>query len=174
MSEAGIPPISENDDGSAERSSSRVMITTMLLLISGLILTSVILLHYAFDMQSNGDGSRISLFNFEGLIEQGRAWSAKSESIQAQEAAEPAEQEAGDSTVKRLFSGGSDGSVRWPKLKLSGFGKSSDAEGAFAIINGRHVLVNTYLDEVKLIEVRTYGAVVEYRGERKYLTVENK
>jgi hypothetical protein len=149
------------------------MLTTMLLLISVLIFSSVMLLRYASEKQSQSGNAHVSFFDFKRMVEQGRGWSEKVESIQSGDAAGSTEEDAQDSAVKRFFSGSSDGSVRWPKLKLTGFGKSSDAEGAFAIINGRHVLVNTYLDEVKLIEVRAYGAVVEYQGERKYLTVEN-
>lgn len=175
MSEAGIPPISGNEGEAAERSSPWIMLTTMLLLICVLILSSVTLLHYAVGMQSDSGGSGISFFDFETLIGQVREWSAQVEINRSRPASDQAGQEADGSAVKRFFSGSSDdGSIRWPKLKLTGFGKSADAEGAFAIINGKHVLVNTYIDEVKLVEVRTHGAVVEYRGERKYLTVQNK
>ena len=173
MSETSIPPISENDATTPERSSPWVMLITMLLLISGLILSSAMLLHYAIDMNTKDGGSRASLFDFAGMFRQSREWSTKATSEDIPDASVDEEQEAQDSAVKRYFSGNSDGTVRWPKLKLTGFGKSSDAEGAFAIINGKHVLVNTSLGEVKLIEVRTHGAVVEYRGERKILTLDH-
>jgi hypothetical protein len=174
LNEADIPPISENNGSAAERSSPWIMVSTMLLLICGLILTSATLLHYAAGMQPNSESSGVSLLNFKGLIEHGLQWSEQVKFNKSQSVPDQADQEEQHSTVKRFFSGSSDETIRWPKLKLTGFGKSSDAEGAFAIINGQHVLVNTYIDEVKLVEVRTHGAWVEYRGERKFLTLQNK
>jgi len=65
-----------------------------------------------------------------------------------------------------------DGSVRWPKLKLTGCGASADGSGGFAIINGRHVMIGETISKVTLVEVLPpQHAVVEYKGEQKKLTV---
>jgi hypothetical protein len=173
LSEIHIPPVSGNKDGIQERSSPWMMIFTLLLLISGFILSSVLLLNYDDSLQARHEGAGASIFELAAQFGQGGNRTMQTESEPIPEKSVEDEPEALDSAVRRFFSGGNDGSVRWPKLKLTGFGKSSDAEGAFAIINGRQVLVNTCIDDVKLIEVRTHGAVVEYRGERKMLTLDS-
>ena len=49
---------------------------------------------------------------------------------------------------------------------------ATDAEGGFAIINGKRVLVGTSIGDVKLVEILNHGALVEYKGEQKMLTVD--
>jgi hypothetical protein len=172
LSDTDIPSISENDATVRKRPSPWVMLITMLLIISGLIVSSALLLDYAADLYAQDEHADASPFDLDGLIEQGRKWSKQEKHENLPDASAPQEKEEHDSAVKRFFSGTDNETVRWPKLKLTGFGTSSDAEGAFAIINGRQVLVNTSIDEVKLIEVHTHGAVVEYKGERKILTLD--
>jgi len=62
--------------------------------------------------------------------------------------------------------------VRWPKLKVTGFGTSTDIDGSFAIINGQRVLLNHYINGVQLVEIRAHDIVVEYKGERRILADE--
>jgi len=169
------PPVHENDNMTPAPPSPWVMLISMLLLISGLILSSAMLVNYAMDGTEGASGK--SFFDFAKLMEEksefapeAQAAANKSETTKA--SSEPAATEASGSAVKKFFSGGGNGTVRWPKLKVTGFGKSADAESAFAIINGKHVLVNSYINEVRLVEIRTHGAVVEYKGEQKILPVE--
>ena len=75
--------------------------------------------------------------------------------------------------LSRLFGGRDDGAVRWPKLKLTAYGRSKDSDSDFAIINGRNILVNSYIGEVKLVVIQKHGALVEYRGEQRLITVEH-
>ncbi len=175
MTETSPPPLPETDNMTPEPSSPWVMLISMLLLISGLILSSAMLLHYAMDDKEGATWE--SFFDFAKLMEEGKEPSAKAQTTNTQ--GEP-KKESPESTApnpsglsfKKFFSGGGNGTVRWPKLKLTGFGTSADTEGGFAIINGKHVLVNTSIGEVTLVEVRAHGAVVEYKGERKILAVE--
>lgn len=62
--------------------------------------------------------------------------------------------------------------VRWPKLKVTGFGRSTDGKGGFAIINGEHVFLNQQISKATLVEVREHDVVVELEGEQKTLTVD--
>lgn len=172
------PPVPENDNTTPVSSSPWVMLITMLLLISGLILSSAILVHYAMDGKEGADGK--SIVDFSRLfLGEGKELSAESQAAekQAETATQPSDQAASnpsDSSFFRFFSGKKDdGTVHWPKLKVSGFGKSTDTEAGFAIINGKHVLVNSSIGEVKLVEIRAQGALVEYKGEQKVLTVES-
>jgi hypothetical protein len=152
------------------------MLITMLLLISGLILSSATLVHFAMDGKE-GEAWEAIVNSAAGG---GKEFSEKMQA--AGEPGEPVEEpsaatasSSSDSSIMRFFSGGGGGgksSVRWPKLKVAGFGKSTDTEAGFAIINGKHVLVNNFIGEVQLVEIRAHGAVVEYKGEQKVLSVE--
>lgn len=172
MTETSLPPVPETENMTPAPSSPWVMLVSMLLLISGLILSSAMLLHYALDGKEGTE--RNSLFDFVQLTVDGKKSSAKPQAAKTQGTSdnESSNPEASSSSVKTFFSGGGNGTVRWPKLKLSGFGTSSDTAGGFAIINGKHVLVNTSIGDVMLVEILAQGAVVEYKGERKILAVE--
>lgn len=177
MTETSTPPqIPENDNPS--QASPRVMLFSMLLLISGLILTSAVLIHYATDGQSELTWKSITdITRFVPEAKDPPAEPAAEQVAATQSTSSPSVvSHSTDSIMKKLFSGRNrdDGTVRWPKLKVTGIGKSSDAEGAFAIINGKQILVNTYIGEVKLVEIRTHGAVVEYKDEQKLLPVESR
>jgi hypothetical protein len=170
VSKTDLPPISDKDKPNDASSSSRTMLITMLLLITGLILSSAMMLHYAFDGGEEGG------IGFAGLLEQDGTWTGDSGKRPDEDAAGAPAGELtyapAESAVSRFFSPRDDGTVKWPKLKLTGFGKSTDAEGSFAIINGQQVMVSNYIGEVQLVEIRAHGAVVEYRGERRVLTVD--
>ena len=170
MTEPTTPLIPENDNDVPESSSPWVMLISMLLLIGLLTLSSALLMQYVVDKGGDADGNGI---DFAGFLAKGKALS---EGIQAEK--EPGEtptevqgSKASDPTVRNFFSGSS--TVRWPKLKLTGFGSSTDEEGGFAIINGTPVLLNTYIGDMKLVEIQAHGAVVEYKGEHKLLTVDH-
>ena len=169
------PPIPENDDTTPAPASPWVMLITMLLLISGLILSSAMLLHYAMDGKEGEAGNPAS--GFARLLEERKKLSVKVPTAGKQGASEnqPSEPTAANpsdsSIMKSFFGGGDDGTVRWPKLEVTGFGQSADAVSSFAIINGKHVLVDTYIGEVRLVEILPQGAVVEYQGEQKVVTI---
>ena len=62
--------------------------------------------------------------------------------------------------------------MKWPKLKLEGFGKSADGEGGFAIINGKQILVGGSIGDVKVLQIKTHGVLVELENEQRVLSVE--
>lgn len=171
---SNAPPIPETDKEAPQHTSPWIMLTSMLLLIAGLVLTSAMLVHYALERRSGADGSR---FDLSQLLEKGKTLSAQAKARVAESSKPKAaveEPETGKTTgmgMKRFFPGGN-GAVRWPKLKLTGFGKPTDGEGGFAIINEKHVLKEQEIAGVKLVEIRAHGVVVEYKGERKTLAVD--
>ena len=166
---SNTPPAPENDPAVSKASSPWIMLISMLLLIAVLILSSVMLVHYALG-GTEGEAGKPS-FSFAGLIEKGKALSVQPEpKAEQQEPESPPvaiDTKPSEQGMKRFFSG----DVRWPRLKLSGFGKGSGGKSDFAIINGEKVLVNTPINGVMLVEVLEQGVMVEYKGERKTLTV---
>lgn len=171
---SNTPPDPENDNDNPESPTSpRVMLITMILLISGLALSSVMFLNYAMDGREEGDQTMASAF--AKLMEKGKALIPEPEPMKNPK---PLEEEpletteiASGSSMMRFFSSEKPTVVRWPKLKLTGFGKGYNGQSDFAIINNEQILVGTPIDEVMLIEVLTQGVVVEYKGERKTLNV---
>lgn len=164
------PPVPENDNIPPEPASPWVMLISMLLLISGLILSSAMLVHYAMNGKDSAD--KESFFDFAKLMEAGKEFSTK---VQIREKPTTEENESVapiDSAVKKFLSGGENGSVRWPKLKLSGFGIPSNGKVGFAIINGKHVIVGSTVSGATLVEILDHGVRVEYKGETKTLIVE--
>ena len=171
---SNTPPDPENDNDNPESSTSpRVMLVTMILLIAALALSSVMLLNYAMDGQEEGGQTMTSAF--AKLMEKGKALVPEPQPMENPKPLEAESLEttktAADSSMMRFFSNEKSTSVRWPKLKLTGFGKGYNGQSDFAIINNEQVLVGTPVDEVMLVEVLTQGVVVEYKGERKTLNV---
>ena len=163
------PPMPENDNIATEPSSPWVMIISMLLLISLLVLSSAMLVHYAMDGK---EGTiKESVFEFAKLMEKGTESTARTEQAEG-EALAPATSNPSDSVIKKFFSGRGNGTVRWPRLKLSGFGIPSDGEVGFAIINGKHVVAGSTVNGATLVEILVHGVLVEYKGETKTLIVE--
>lgn len=153
------------------------LLVTLLLLIAGFLLSSAMLFHYGFkSLPSDGKPE----FNLA-------AWKAKmaatAEQLKKPEAPtqEPAEgkpvaagtkekPEAGG--INKLFAPHGD-RVKWPKLKLTGFGSSTDGKGGFAIINGKQYHPGQMIgDKVMVVEIRSLDVVVEYGGETRTLTVD--
>lgn len=170
------PPAPENDNITPASSPSPwVMVVSMLLLISGLILSSAMLMHYAMDGQEGTD--KESTFDFAKLMGKGKEFSAKAQTAEKQAATEnepPAamDSKSGDSVFKKFFSRGGGGTVRWPKLKLTGFGIPSGGEVGFAIINGKQVVVGGTVNGATLVKILEYGVLLEYKGETKTIIVE--
>ncbi len=157
------------------------MLITMLLLISVLILTSAMLMHYALEGKGGAEGT--DKFSFAKLLEKGKSISTQLATNQQQEVRQdepvtaaatptPTETKSTRFGFNRFFGGGGPKSVRWPKLKLTGFGQSADGEGGFAILGGKHVMEGSEIGGVRVVEIRTHGVVVEYKGEQKTLSLE--
>lgn len=163
-------PNPENNDTPQETTSPWVMIISMLLLISGLLLSSAMLIHHA----TNGENSSAKkpFFDFTNLMKKGMALSAKEKQPEQTETVkkEPAQPTA--SAVKKLLSSRNGGAVRWPKLKLTGFGAPTNSNTGFAIINGKHIIVGGTVNGATLTEILDHGVRVEYKGESKTLIVE--
>lgn len=164
MPETGSPD--EN-----ESSSPLIMLFTMLLLIAGFLFSSVLLLQQTY-YACNENGDRILDVEalsaaIQSMGEHTPSDSPREEIAQQQETSvSPLE------GLRQIVEGSSDGNVRWPRLRMTGFGKSSDGTEDFAIINGDLVHPGENAGKVTLVEVRARDVVVEYRGERKTLTVE--
>jgi len=170
------PPAPENDNITPASSSSPwVMVISMLLLISGLILSSAMLMHYAMDGK---EGTAMeSTFDFARLMEKGKGFPAKAQATREQTAIEnepptATDSKPVDSFFKKFFSGRGNGTVRWPKLKLAGFGTPSGGEVGFAIINGKHIVVGGTVNGATLVKILEYGVLLEYKGETKTIIVE--
>jgi hypothetical protein len=80
---------------------------------------------------------------------------------------QPEIEETAPSPFKNLFQKRDE--VKWPRLTVTGFGRVNDGTGGFAIINGEQVMLNNFIGDVKLVEVREHDIVVEYQGARKNL-----
>lgn len=150
--------------------SPKVMLVTMILLIAALMLTGTMMLYYA----STRDGQLVdaaekqndSSFSMSTLLEKVR----KPDDAAAANPTDITEPENGSSGFS-LFGNRSD-KVRWPKLKLTGFGTATDGSESFAIINNHHYHQGQLINgKITLQEVRDYDVVVVYMGETNTLTV---
>ncbi|MBT8043036.1 MAG: hypothetical protein HKP10_02455 [Kiritimatiellales bacterium] len=149
------------------------MLVTLLLLIAGLLLSSVLMLHYGY--KAGGEKMALPGVNFTELKEKGVAYQQQvtqpaSDDPVAQEPPQKTEQESGG--IGQLLAARGE-KVRWPRLRLTGFGRSSDGTGGFAIINNQQVFLGELIDgKAKLIEVRTHDVVVEYKGETRIISTD--
>lgn len=168
------PPISEEQVKIEEPRQHGTMLVTLLLLICGFLMASFMMLHYGFQAK-HPEGKSIG-FDLDALKEKGKVYAARLKAPEKPGEEAPPIQEAtthpDDSNIKKLF-GKLDGKVRWPKLKLTGFGSSADGTGGFAIINGKQVHPGQLIDKkARLTEIRSQDVVVEYMGETRTLTVD--
>ena len=166
------PPIQDSETVALEKHSPWVMLISMALLICGLLLASAMLFHYGLKGQAgteNGDGFDLSVLIVKSQEFMTKSQDEASDTMPDKALSDPSAKSTG---VRTFFSTSNDGSVKWPKLKLTGFGKSVDAEGGFAIINGKNILVGNQIGDVTLTEIRTHGVVVELKGETRILSVE--
>ena len=169
------PPIPDETADQEAPVARGVMLTTLLLLIAGFLLTGIMLFHYGY--KAKYPETPFPMPKLASLKEKGKAYATKLKPPEkpaetVEETVPPAEAKPADSGLGKLFAGRGDG-VRWPKLKLTGFGSSSEGAGGFAIINGDQVHPGQLIDgKVKLVEIRTQDVVVEYMGETQTLTVD--
>jgi hypothetical protein len=170
------PPIQEESVKLEDTTSPWTMLITMVLLIAGFIMASVMMLHYIPKDAAVDSKVKKESINLSSLMEQGKKYATQ---LKNPEETEPAEQpqkatESEEAKLSKLFSSRGD-KVKWPKLKLTGFGTSSEGDGGFAIINGKQIHPGQLIDgKAKLDQIRSNDVVVEYMGETKTLTVDVK
>jgi hypothetical protein len=148
------------------------MLVTMCLLIAGFLFAGMLLVQQILAARSV-EGTPI--FSLPALVEKGRSLTTRPPVTEVSP-----EKDSGDAASSSPFEGlkqivasrSSSDEIKWPRLKVTGFGKSADGSEKFAIINGDLVHPGEYADKVKLVEVRAHDVVVEYRGERRNLTMD--
>ena len=169
------PAVPESELEHPEKTSPWIMLTSMSLLIAGLLLASATLIHRAQEKTGNSNTAFLDLSEFikkgQSLSSQAKSKVAEKSEVQTTDT-EPKASQARPSGITRFFSGMNNG-IRWPKLKLTGFGKSADGESGFAIINEKYVIEGQKISKVTLIEIGPHSVVVEYKDERKILTVDS-
>lgn len=177
------PAFHENDNEAHPPAAPRVMFITILLMISGLLLTSVMLIHYGLK-STDENGQPISgLSNIKTMLKSKPAPPQSDPkpraSVPAPQPVEPPENTEKTTSskpegfnIKNLFSMAGNGNVRWPRLRLTGFGLPATGEAGFAIINGKHIAEGSTINGVVLVEILAEGVVVQYKGETKKLIVE--
>lgn len=147
---------------------SGTMVFTMILMIVGFLFAGMLLAQQTLQAKSP-EGTPI--FDPARLVEAGQSTATRS----ADPAVPEGEQETRTSPldgIRQIVNLPPSDSVRWPRLKVTGFGKSTGDSESFAIINGDLVHPGEYAGKVKLLEIRTHDVVVEYQGEQKTLTLE--
>ncbi len=148
------------------------MLLTILLLIAGFLFASTLLMHQVVQARSPEDKPIFQLFS---LIEKGKSFAARAPARETpSEEIRETQSSPLEGIKKIVISQVSSEKVRWPRLRMTGFGKAADGSEGFAIINGELVHPGELAGKVTLVEVRAHDVVVEYKGERKNLTVELK
>ena len=150
-----------------------VMLVTMLLLTAALGLTGTMMLDYA---KSRGAFARTDDGTSETEISPAASLLKSFEKSTAQEAEQETAVEETDngSPISDLF-GNRDGTVRWPKLELTGFGVSPNGNDSFAIINEHLYHPGQKINgKVMLVEIQSHAVKVEYQGETRMLTVDTQ
>ena len=165
------PEIQDEIYDGREAPSPGTMLFTMVLLIAGLLLASVLMMNHVNKTKAEPGEKGLG---FSELVATAKAMTDGVSSPQtAEPVAAPTSQSSPLENLKNMVSSTSSADkVRWPRLKLTGFGTSTDAMESFAIINGKQVHPGQIVDKVEVVEIRAYDVVVEYMGERKTLTVD--
>jgi S1-C subfamily serine protease len=169
---SNIPKMQDEPSDGQEISSPWVMLITMLLLIAGLFLASVLMMDHLNKTKAE-TGERSS--GFSELVAKVKAATVRvppQQTVVEPEATPKPQPSPLESLKQMVSSAGSSDKVRWPRLKLTGFGKSTDDLESFAIINGEQVHPGQMVDKVRVVEVRAHDVIVEYMGEQKNLTMD--
>lgn len=173
---SNIPPKPDDENiDKPETQSQGTMVFTMLLLIAGFLFASILLMKQTLETRT-AEGEPV--FQPSKLIDKGKSLISRPATVNATATTNtPAKQVRKEHSstlenIKQIVTFQTGDKVRWPRLKLTGFGKSTDDSEGFAIINGDQVHPGEYIRKVKLLEVRTHDVIVEYKGERKTLTVD--
>jgi hypothetical protein len=168
---SNTPEMQEETYDGLEAPSPWIMLFTMLLLIAGLLLASALMVNHVNKTKAEtGEKGLV----FSELVAKAKSMTVRVPPQQTVEpVAAPTPQTSPLENLKKMVSSaGSSDKVRWPRLKLTGFGTSTDGLESFAIINGEQVHPGQVVDKVAVVEVRAHDVVVEYRGERKTLTMD--
>ena len=168
------PTFQEDDPGTERKTAPGVMLISILLLIGGFLLASAMLIHYGTEGRDKTGNPRPG---FSQNLEKVKSMVAGAETNPENPApAQPLEtaSKPKEADSKKSFFSKQSGKVRWPRLKLAGFGLPAEGEDGFgfAIINGKHVTVGNTVSGVKLAEILEHGVRVEYKGESKTLSME--
>jgi hypothetical protein len=160
----------ETDLEHEDRKSPWTMLVTMILLSAGLLLSGAMLLNRA---QGEIQTTNASAAGLAAFLNNGKTLlsEAKNKAAQQKESDLLAENTNGDEGVGRFFQRQT-GTVRWPKLKLTGFGSSTDGASGFAIINGQHVIAGQQISKVTVIDIGAQSVMVEFKGEQRTLSVD--
>lgn len=161
-------PIEEDSVDGQETHSSWSMGFTMLLLIAGFLFASALLVRQTLSAR-NVDGE--PLFQLSQFLEKGKELAARAQTRTPAVSDEEEGKSSPFEDIKQIVNIQPSENVRWPRLKLTGFGKSTESNEGFAIINGDLVHPGEYAGKVKLVDIRSHDVVVEYKGEQKTLTV---
>ncbi|MCF7847917.1 MAG: hypothetical protein K9M45_03625 [Kiritimatiellales bacterium] len=181
-------------DGRPARSSTTspwLVVVFLLVVISMLQVGSFLLIHMSVGRFGSGkaksEENPAAKFSLSAPLDQAKEVVAKAKLVQpkpseltetpAKKAPASKEEEANapasmETTGKKNLFNRKKDSVNWPHLSLTGFGKTGS--GGFAIVNGKSVLLNGYIEGAQLIEVREHDVVMEYEGKVKYLTILTK
>jgi len=149
--------------GSA-RPSTGAMFIIILLLISGLLLTSIMLFQYSV---SGSKGSKLKRNEKTATSKTNTVSVQTSKPVSKEPSSTTPKKESGFS-FKKLFSD----PTRWPQLKLTGFGLPANGTAGFAIINGEHVFEGNSIKGVTLVKVLDSGVQVEFNGKTKVLIID--
>ena len=153
------------------------MLMTIILLIAGLSLSGYMMLHYAklqngplteSALNDPGNSSELNLQAASSFFKNLVAPEQKGAKMPASAAIKTDDQ---SNVIDHLFNSRQD-SVKWPKLKLTGFGTASDGSGGFAIINNHQYHKGQFITgKTRLLEVRKHDVLVGLNGATKTLTV---
>lgn len=154
------------------QTSPKTVLTTMLLLIAGLLLSSVTMLHHSSTAKGTEEKP---LLDVSTILEKAKTYTTQLKSSEADLANQMLEIAGPKQPGNIPWFGNKTSTVRWPKLELTGFGKAADHKGGFAILNGEQVLLGQLINrKVKLVQIRPHDVVVEYKGETKILTMDTQ
>lgn len=151
-----------------KKQSPWVMLTSLLLLIVGLLLTSFMLLYYAWQRTDHAGFDSIDLTR---ILHHNTPKTAAHETPASEPTTAAVDLPAAGNHVNANLPASGNEKVKWPKIKLSGFGTSSDGSGGFAIINGEQVLQGGSVGKITLLEVHAHAVILEYMGEQKSMTM---
>lgn len=168
---SNTPEIQDEIYDGREAPSPWTMLFTMLLLIAGLLLASMLMMNHVNKAKAEPGEKGIG---FTELVAKAKAMAVR---VPPQQTVEPLAAPTPQSSPlenfkKMVSSAASSDKARWPRLKLTGFGTSTDGLESFAIINGEQVHPGQIVDKVEVVEVRAYDVVVEYMGEQQILTMD--
>lgn len=151
------------------------MLVSILLLIGGLLLTSALLLDSGLANKESPFPSKHIIFSqtlkkTEEIIAYAKTKSANRAPIPSSQAS--TFEIKGKNILNFSFKEKDGNGVRWPRLKLSGFGKATANKTDFAIINGNRIKIGDSIRGATLIKIVDQGVELEYQGATKILTIE--